>query len=94
MGTVPGRVVLRKDGTRALNTDAGASSLPDDLHQNSLRPTAVKLAVEDLLPGAEVEVEVAEPTPIGWLCIKLRKEEIPGNMLAETSNLNIDPTIL
>ncbi len=33
-------------------------------------------------------VEVAEPTPIGINCIKLRKEEIPENMLAEKPNLD------
>jgi len=36
-------------------------------------------------------VDVAEPTPIGWSCIKLRKEEIPENMLQNTSNLRKDP---
>jgi hypothetical protein len=33
-------------------------------------------------------VEVAEPTPIGKNCIKLRKEEIPENMLADKPNLD------
>ena len=35
-------------------------------------------------------VEVAEPTPIGRLCIELRKEEIPENMLAGKPNLDED----
>jgi hypothetical protein len=41
-------------------------------------------------------VEVAEPTEIGWLCIKLRKEGIPSNMLeaSSKSNLRIDPSSL
>ncbi len=41
-------------------------------------------------------VEVAEPTEIGWLCVKLRRAEIPSNMLdaSNRSNLRIDPSSL
>jgi hypothetical protein len=41
-------------------------------------------------------VEVAEPTEIGRLCVKLRKAEIPSNMLdaSKRSNLRIDPSSL
>src|SRR5262245_56439415 len=35
-------------------------SLAEDLDQDSLRPAAVELAVEDLLPGAEVELAVGD----------------------------------
>jgi len=39
-------------------------------------------------------VEVAEPTPIGWLCVKLRKTEIPSNMSHDRGNLRIDLSAL
>jgi TIR domain len=39
-------------------------------------------------------VEKAEPTPIGLLCVKLRKDEIPSNMLNDKPNLRIDPQTL
>lgn len=39
-------------------------------------------------------VESAEPTAIGIACVKLRKEEIPQNMLDDKSNLRIDPSLL
>jgi hypothetical protein len=39
-------------------------------------------------------VEVAEPTPIGWLCVKLRKTEIPSNMSHDDRNLRIDLSTL
>lgn len=39
-------------------------------------------------------VEKAVPTEIGWLCIKLRKNEIPSNMLEDKGNLRIDPSTL
>jgi len=34
---------------------------------------------------------VAEPTPIGWMYVKLRRRDIPGNMLEDTRNLRVDP---
>ena len=39
---------------------AHLASLPDHLDQHPLRPSAVELAVEDLLPGAEVELAVGD----------------------------------
>src|SRR4051794_6416906 len=36
--------------------------------------------------------EIAEPTPIGWLSVRLRKADIPGNMLGDKRNLRIDPS--
>ena len=41
-------------------------------------------------------VDLAEPTPIGWDCVKLRKNEIPSDMLEEKNknNLRIDPSNL
>ena len=36
------------------------SLFPDDLHQHPLRPAAVELAVEDLLPRAEVELALGD----------------------------------
>lgn len=39
-------------------------------------------------------VSMAEPTPIGWLCVKLRKAEIPSNMLRDRGNQRIDPETL
>ena len=35
-------------------------------------------------------VEIAEPTPIGWQCVRLRKEDIPSNMRADTKNLRVN----
>jgi len=35
--------------------------------------------------------EIAEATPIGRYCVKLRKNEIPRNMLEDPRNLNLDP---
>ena len=35
-------------------------SLPNDLHQHPLPPPPIELAVEDLLPGAEVEAVVGD----------------------------------
>ena len=34
--------------------------LPDDLHQNPFSPSAVELAVEDLLPGTEIQFSVCD----------------------------------
>jgi len=39
-------------------------------------------------------VEVAEPTPAGWACVRLRKDEIPSNMLGDPGNLRTDPKTL
>jgi hypothetical protein len=39
-------------------------------------------------------VDKAEPTPIGWLCVRLRKEEIPSNMINDKGNLRVDPNTL
>lgn len=39
-------------------------------------------------------VDVSEPTPIGWLCVKLRKAEIPSNMLQDRGNQRVDPATL
>lgn len=39
-------------------------------------------------------VEAAEPTPVGWSCVKLRKDEIPVNMLQDEQNIRIDPSSL
>ena len=39
---------------------SSASLLPDDLHQHALPPPAVELAVEDLLPRAEVQPAVGD----------------------------------
>jgi hypothetical protein len=39
-------------------------------------------------------VEVAEPTPIGWLCVKLRKTEMPTNMSDDHRNLRINLSTL
>lgn len=36
-------------------------------------------------------VDLAEPTEIGWFCIKLRKNEIPSIMVQDQGNLRIDP---
>ena len=37
-------------------------------------------------------VDIAEATPIGWFCIKLRKSEIPSNMTQDKGNLKVDPS--
>jgi hypothetical protein len=35
-------------------------------------------------------VERAKATPIGCLCLKLRRDEITSNMLEDKSNLNFE----
>jgi hypothetical protein len=37
---------------------------------------------------------IAEPTPVGWMCVRLRRSEIPSQMLQDTRNLRIDPAKL
>jgi hypothetical protein len=37
---------------------------------------------------------VAEPTPIGWMYVKLRRQDIPRNMLEDTRNLRVNPATL
>ena len=39
---------------------------------------------------------IAKPTPIGWLCIRLRRSEVPAGWLApqNRSNLAVDPSTL
>ncbi len=37
---------------------------------------------------------VAEPTPIGWLYVKLRQRDIPDEMLKDQDNLRVDPATL
>jgi hypothetical protein len=39
-------------------------------------------------------VDIAEPTPVGWSCIRLRKGEIPSNMLQDKGNLRVDVSVL
>jgi hypothetical protein len=38
--------------------------------------------------------EIAEPTPIGKLCVKLRQSEIPSEMLNDLNNLRLKPSEL
>ena len=40
--------------------------------------------------------DAAKPTPIGWMCVKLRRHEIPSEMLDEQNrqNLRVDPETL
>src|SRR6185295_10546777 len=45
---------------RFTSTSWPCVSLPDHLHQHPLRPAAVELAVEDLLPRAEVELPLRD----------------------------------
>jgi hypothetical protein len=37
---------------------------------------------------------VAQPTPIGWMYVKLRRKDIPANMLEDLHNLRVDPAAL
>lgn len=37
-------------------------------------------------------VDHAEPTEIGWVCVKLRKSEIPPEMLENSENLRVSPS--
>ena len=37
---------------------------------------------------------VAEPTPVGWMYVRLRRHDIPWNMLEDTNNLRVDPATL
>jgi hypothetical protein len=39
-------------------------------------------------------VEVVEPTRIGWLYVKFRKEDIPEVMLEDKNNIKVDPFAL
>jgi hypothetical protein len=39
-------------------------------------------------------VDIAELTPAGWVCLRLRKDEIPSNMLGDAGNLKTDPKTL
>jgi hypothetical protein len=51
----------------------------------------------ELANGAEPNLsESTTPTPIGWLCIKLRRNEVPGEWLSpkESGNLAVDPFTL
>jgi len=34
-------------------------------------------------------VEVAEPTPIGWECVRLRQSEVPANMRSDVGNIRV-----
>jgi hypothetical protein len=55
-----------------------------------IRPTSqgfVDFGAE--LDGANLP-EIVEPTPIGWLCIRLRRDEIPSNMISDSANLKVD----
>ena len=48
----------------------------------------------ELANGSEPNLsESVEPTPIGWLCIKLRRDEVPRDWLSagERGNLVVDP---
>jgi len=36
----------------------------------------------------------AEPTPIGWMYVKLRRKDIPDNMRKDVANLRVDPDTL
>jgi hypothetical protein len=60
------------------------SSLPNHLHQHPLRAASIELAVEDLLPRAEVElagVELPDPPvdPGTWFNIRLRMPKPTGD---------------
>ena len=63
--------------------------LPNHLHQLPLWPAPVELAVEDLLPQAEVELaEVEMPDvpvdPAKWVNIRLRMPKPTGDLLEIT----------
>ena len=73
--SIPPELTIRKSGVEAPGslvehgTDDSRSrrpalamrdSLADDFHQDPLAPTAVELAVEDLLPGPEVELGLGD----------------------------------
>jgi Predicted nucleotide-binding protein containing TIR-like domain len=42
------------------------------------------------LEGANI-IDRAEPTPIGYLCVRLRKGDIPEEMVRDTGNLRVHP---
>ena len=39
-------------------------------------------------------VELAEPTPIGWECVRLRKAEVPANMRSDVGNIRVQAETL
>ena len=45
------------------------------------------------LDGANI-VDHAEPTPIGYLCVQLRKRDIPEEMTRDPGNLRLDPSAI
>ena len=57
-------IVWGLDGRRirVARTYSDASLLADDFHQDPLAPSAIELAVEDLLPGTEVELDLVTAT--------------------------------
>lgn len=59
-----------------------------------LRPKGMGFLDFDARLDGRNLVEIAEPTEIGWNCIRLRRGEIPGNMLSDRRNLRVDPATL
>src|SRR5579864_5549753 len=51
-----GVIVALNSSSSSCRVCITSHSLPNNLDQNSLRPVAVEFAVEDLLPGAEIEL--------------------------------------
>src|SRR5215470_10939891 len=47
-------------GEKSNNKTVKRTLLPNNLHQNALAPSSVKLAVEDLFPGAEVQLSASD----------------------------------
>lgn len=65
------------------------------LRDNGLvRPKAAAFLDFDARLEGRNLVDVAEPTEIGWTCVALRRAEIPSDMLADRTNLRVDPASL
>src|SRR5262245_57608847 len=75
--TIRFNIALAPDNLRARSVSGtgravdAAASLPDDLDEHPLGAVAVELAVEDLLPGAEVELPPGD-----------RHDDLPAHDLA------------
>jgi hypothetical protein len=56
-----------------------------------IRPKSIGFLDFNLgLSGSNL-IDIAEPTPAGWSCVRLRKDEIPSDMLKDPGNLRTDP---
>ncbi len=58
---------------------------------NLIRPTRAPFIDFDAALDRRNLVDVTEPTPTGWMAVRLRRAEIPAEMRADRANLRVDP---